>query len=228
MAKEEFYRKLDALVTADAEVDPDDTFGYREAALAAFRGFGIEPPPTSTIDVLTERITYHGFNYTSLRSAPDEVFRFIWENRRTLGIDPTVYTFVENIRPSTRIGPDGLVVNEVLVDYVQSLRGKPDEVAAWIETRADGAGFTLPAGLPADEEIQIWGGGVLIFDQFGRAKLHQRKAISDGLRQAARLASLVKSAQHDRQGRFGFSLGTALGQRFAGLHADARRSPESW
>jgi len=224
----EFADFIDALLLADAEVDPDDALGYRAAVRAAFRAFGIEPPPTSTIDVLTERITYHGFNYASLRSAPDEVFRFIWENRRTLGIDPTIYTFVENIRPSIRTGPDGFVVSEALVDYVQSLRGKPAEIAAWLMERTPGSNVTLPPDLPPDEEIEIWGGGVLIFDQFGRAKLHQRKAIDDAERQLRRLGFLVRTEQHDTQGRFGFSLGIPRGQRFAGLHADARRSPESW
>lgn len=219
----EFADFLDALLVADQEMDPDDALGYRTAVEHAFNEYGIERPETSTIDVLHDRLVYSGFNYTSLRSSPDEVFRFIWENRATLRLDPTMYTFVENVRPSTRVGPDGFVVNEVLVDYVQSLRGRPADIAKRLGSR-----FELPASLPADKEIQIWGGGVLIFDQFGRAKLHQRKAIDEPLRQSARLRYLAEEGLRDRQGRVGFSLGVGSGRRFAELHANAARSREAW
>ena len=52
----------------------------------------------------------HRFDRTrfeSLTRDPDEVFRFIWENRHALGLSEGAYTRVLSVRPCLRVAPDG-------------------------------------------------------------------------------------------------------------------------
>lgn len=60
-------------------------------------------------------------NFDSLRVDPDEIYRFIWQNARFLGIDLTYHLHVERVRHAERVGPDGLIVSQILADYVQIL-----------------------------------------------------------------------------------------------------------
>ena len=119
-----------------------------------------------------------------------------------------------------RIGPDGLIVGEVAVDYVQSV----EMTAAELATR----GAVLPAGLTPEQPLQLWGGGAIIFDQFGGAKFHQAKPVDDWARQQRRLEYLVRRRLRDRSGRFGFGVPARRGQRFAAMHVSDRRAREEW
>jgi hypothetical protein len=156
-------------------------------------------------------------NFAALRSSPEEVFTFIWNNAGALGIDVRLATRVDRVLATTRVGADGLIVNEVLADYTQ-----------WIRTTADRLpkGMTQPAGMAADAKVALWGGGVLVFDQFGRFRLHQRKPILDVDRQQRRLQNLFDRQLKDSHGGFGSSDGVNADERFALLHAT--RSVDSW
>jgi hypothetical protein len=127
---------------------------------------------------------------------------------------------VESVQPSVRVGPNGLMVGEVVAAYVQSLELTAAELRD--------CGVTLPRGLRPDADLQIWGGGVLVFDQFGRAKYHQTKPLADWPRQQRRLEYLVGQGLADTRGRYGFSLSTPRGQRFAELHVSNQRAGEDW
>jgi hypothetical protein len=159
-------------------------------------------------------------NFAALRSDADEVFRFIWENADVFGISRDYRLHVESVEPSIRFGPNGLMVGEVVATYVQSL----ELTAAELRDR----GVTLPRGLRPETELQVWGGGVLVFDQFGRSKYHQTKPLDDWPRQQRRLEYLVSQGLGDSHGRFGFSLSTPRGQRFAALHVSNERAGEDW
>jgi hypothetical protein len=76
--------------------------------------------------------------------------------------------------------------------------------------------------------VQVFGGGTVIFDQFGSAKYHQTKPLQDWQRQSRRLDYLVRSNLHDTRQRFGFSLGTSRGQLFAEFHLANPRAEEAW
>ena len=167
------------------------------------------------------QLQYPNVNVTALRSDRDEVFRFVWANAGALGIDVDQYLCVGAVRPSVRVGPDGLLVTEVVADYAQSVEASAGELAA--------AGFVdLPPRLPTATAVQLWGGGVIVFDQFARAKLHQTKPLHDPARQTARLAYLVRSGQSDQHGRYGFSYGLPRGQHFAALHTEQSYPEERW
>jgi hypothetical protein len=163
-------------------------------------------------------------NYTILRSSRDEVFRFIWENAERLDIDRGWHTVVTSVRPSVRVGPDGLIVNEVVAEYTQTV----DLTVADLPNLPAGLAFDAPAGLAPETKLQFWGGGVLVFDQFGRAKYHGSKPLADADRQRRRLEYLVAHELADSQGRFGFTLSLPRGQRFAALHVADDRAGERW
>ena len=217
----EFEDVVDSVLLADEVVAPDDEHGYRPALTKAFEAFGIHRPESRIVDVSRHAApVYERMNYAILRSDRDEVFRFVWENAEVFRIDRTWHTQVESVRPSVRIGPDGLSVAEVVATYVQSLDLTGGELNAH--------GVPLPRGVERDTVVQVWGGGVLIFDQFGRAKYHQSKRLDDWDRQTRRLQYLGDRGMRDRDGRFGFTISTPRGQRFAALHVAEDRAGEDW
>jgi hypothetical protein len=220
----EFEDVVDSILKADEIVAPDDSkHDYRGALTEAFGAFGIHrPQPLERIVDLQDGPSpvYERMNFASLRASPDEVNRFIWENAEVYSISRSFRLRVESVSPSVRIGPDGLVVGEVVASYVQSLELTAGEL--------ESNGVTLPAGLGKDTELQVWGGGVLVFDQFGRAKLHQTKPLEDWGRQERRLAHLVSHGLADRDERYGFTISSPRGQRFAALHVANRRAGEDW
>ena len=218
----EFEDVLDAVLKADEVVAPDDDkHGYRPSLERSFAAFDIRRPAGRIVDLtLTQGPVYERMNFVALRSDTDEVFRFIWENAAVFGISRDYRLHVESVEPSVRVGPDGLVVTEVVATYVQSL----ELTAAELRARAG----RLPRNVKDSTQLQLWGGGVLVFDQFGRAKYQQTKPLDDWARQARRLTYLARQGLADTRGRYGFTLSTPRGQRFAALHVSNARAGEDW
>lgn len=217
----EFGDVLEAVVVADEVVAPDDEHGYRAALERNFNAYGIKRPQPGVVD-LTQGPSpiYERMNYAILRSDKDEVERFLWENAEVFGIDRGWQTQVEAIRPSLRFGPDGLLVSEAIAHYVQRL-----ELTA---AEAKQRGMAVPDGMPPEMPLQLWGGGVMVFDQFGGAKLHHAKQLTDWERQSRRLAYLWSHGLTDSKKRLGFTITTSRGQRFAALHVGSEFPGEEW
>lgn len=223
----EFEDFLAAVLVSDAEIAPDDGHDYRGALRESFASFGILPAiGEPTILAAGQRPNYGNFSYAALRSDPDEAFRFIWDNAAFFGIDPKFYTHVEDVRPSVRVGPRGFVVAETVVDYVQELVATATELTAL--ARRDDRHFAIPAAVPGSTALKIYGGGTVIFDEFGGVKYHQSKPLTDWRRQQKRIEYLVRQGLWDTSGRLGFSFGAPLGQRFAQFHGPAETSGEEW
>jgi hypothetical protein len=224
----EFEDFLTAILISDAEMVPDDDLGYRDALESSFAQFGIRPTQQARI-VLEGRKdapSYRNFSYWALRSDPSEAFRFLWDNAGLLGISAPHYVHVENVRPSVRIGPRGFVVSETVVDYVEELIIRRDDLISF--ARDTEPGFDLPAQIPSDVKLKIWGGGSIVFNEFGGLKYHHHKPLTDWGRQQRRLEYLLRQGMWDTKGRLGFSFGTPLGQRFALFHQPVARLGEQW
>src|SRR5262249_10928408 len=122
-----FADYLSALLTIDREVVPDDTkYGYRKALLDNFKAFGIEPAEDTAADgswsrCNREKLVYSRTRFDSMLRDNEEVFRFIWENRKALEIHKDGNVEVQSVRPCTRIGPDGFVLRETVAEYIQIL-----------------------------------------------------------------------------------------------------------
>ncbi len=219
----EFGDLLDAVLLADAEVVPDDDLGYRGMLIERFAKAGVHRPKNSVTNVLDAEVAPHylGFNFAALRADRDEVFRFLWQNALRLGVSTKYHTVVESVRPSQRIGPDGLIVAESVATYIQML----DLTAGELEGMSE---LAIPENLDPETPVQLLGGGTFVFDQFGRLKLHIHKPLDDWRRQIRRLEYLHRTGRRDSRMRLGFSERAARGQAFADLHNTELSSGETW
>lgn len=198
---------LAALLTADYEIVPDDSrFGYRGKLRQVFASYGIVTPADRCDEAGTWKsfdqtlpIAYHKTNFESMLRDKEEVFRFIWENRRILNIDERGYTQCISVRPCVRQAPDGFILRETVCEYVQIAKifGAETRTALKIER---------PEGMPTNAAFTVYGGGVLIFDQHGRIKYHVAQPLDDIERQSRRLAYLWEEGlievPIDRRNRF--------------------------
>jgi len=78
--------------------------------------------------------------------------------------------------------------------------------------------------MPRDLEVTLYGGGALIFDEYGRLKFHVRNRVNDDERQTQRLKYLWE---------FGFLKSGPAAFRFSSLHRQRmislpNRAAEEW
>jgi hypothetical protein len=219
----DFGDLLNAVLLADNELVPDDDLGYRQLLMDGFAKAGIRRSSDRVTDVLEAELAprYLGINFAGLRSDRDEVFRFLWQNARRLDVSTDYYTVIESVLPTQRIGPDGLIVPESVATYVQMADMTAREFT-------DESGLQLSPAITPNTPVQLFGGGTLIFDQFGRLKLHIHKRLDDWRRQQKRLDHLERTGRRDASARLGFSDGIARGQTFAELHRTEQSSGETW
>lgn len=167
-----FSDYLSAFLTADLETVPDDTkYHYRDKILASFKAYGITPSSTFDNGVWEpennwDEFIYDRTHFESLMREPNEIFRFIWDNRKILGVDERAYTHVQSVRPCLRIAPDGFILRETVAEYVQIIELHASE----LEQLSPPIG--KPDTMPEDTPVKLYGGGTLIFDEYGRIKYH--------------------------------------------------------
>lgn len=224
----EFEDFIAAILRSDREVAPMDDHGYRQKLADNFAAFDIVPNRDRTIDLGERRPVYAGVNFDALKSGRDEMFRFIWANADYLGVAADFYLNVDDVQPSIRFGPDGLIVNEIVASYRQSFSTTAGELRDLSRNESGNWQLALPRPLNPDTQVSINGGGTLVFDQFGMLKYHSVKPLFDWDRQRRRLDHLYAAGEHDRAGRYGFSSGDPEGQAFAGLHVPKNRAGEDW
>jgi hypothetical protein len=81
---------------------------------------------------------------------PDEVFRFVWENRKVLGLCEDAYSRVQSVRPCLRIGPDGFALRENVAEYIQMITLRASELQR--------LKIKKPNGMPRTKEVTLYGG----------------------------------------------------------------------
>jgi hypothetical protein len=205
-----FSAYLSALLTVDREVVPNDRYGYREALVRHFAGYGITPSPNADADGTWLRcdreMIYSRTHFDSMLRDEEEMFRFVWENRRSLGLGEAGYIEVQSVRPSTRIAPDGFVLRETVAEYVQILTLQAEELAK--------EGVSIPSEMGDWRNVTLFGGGTLIFDEYGQLKYqivnHLMNDEADRQRQTKRIEHLWKSGFYARP--------TESSSRLADLH----------
>ncbi|MDB5397402.1 MAG: hypothetical protein JWM91_4908 [Rhodospirillales bacterium] len=193
-----FSDYLSALLTVDREVVPDDKYGYRDALLRNFRGYGIEPRSTGADGSWSRcdrEFVYSRTHFDSMLRDREEVFRFVWENRTPLELSDLGYIDIQSVRPSIRIAPDGFILRETIVEYVQRLTLTAKELASDFKV-------TMPTELPGWRRVSILGGGTIVFDEYGQVKYqianHLLLSRADRLRQSQRIAHLFAGGYFDQ------------------------------
>lgn len=165
-----FSDYLSAILTADKETVPDDTkYNYRQQITQSFKAYGIEPAsgePDGAWESAKDDFKYDRTHFESLMRDPTEIFRFIWDNRVKLKLDDRAYTKVQSVRPCLRISPDGFAMRETVAEYVQMTKVRADELQQMFPP------IGKPNRMPKDTEVTLYGGGTLIFDEYGRIKYH--------------------------------------------------------
>ena len=206
-----FHHYLAAILTADYElVGNDSKYGYRRHLLESFHEYGMGSIADNSTGILNqvddirhlrnERTDHHAMMFN-----PDEMFRYIWENREPLGISDDYYTRVNAVNPTIRVGPDGAMVSETVVEYVQITVLRADELQQH--------GLHRPRSMPPDLRIKLHGGGTLIFDVRGKLKYHICNCLNDPSFQNPIIRHLWETGQLDLTG-----VGRAAHMSLATLH----------
>jgi hypothetical protein len=187
---------LSALLTSDREMVPDDSkYEYRAKLRESFAAYGIIPPRKADDDgywnMEDRRFSYDRTHFDSLLQDPNEIFRFIWDNRFDLELEGKqeyfgkAYMKVQSVRPCMRVGPDGFTVRETVAEYIQMSTLRFDELGP--------IGITgIKSDIPPETEITLYGGGTLIFDEYGQLKYHIRNNIFSSKSQPRRIDFLWK------------------------------------
>jgi len=183
---------LRALITADADLVPDDDLGYRGALIDAFRSRGIRPQDVfsyseesllwnSPAQMYGKELQCHGLIFDGIREPGAEVqrrnaivlHRFADENRRSLGLssrkDPKSGKLAPiqpfSFHPLIRVGPDtGLPEVQFFVEFMQ----QREEL--------------LDPGDPKGERFTFHGGTTVVFEQDGRVRYAIQKSLDNAER----------------------------------------------
>lgn len=204
----EFCDYLSAVLTSDREINPDDSkYEFRETLRKSFVSYGIDPASKGIPSELgvwdppEADLNYERTHFEFMQRDPDEVFRFIWENRRLLRLNDDAYSRVLSVRPCLRIGPDGFALRETVAEYIQIINLAASELKS--------LKIKVPSDMPKDQQVTLYGGGALIFDEYGRLKFHVRNRVNDAERQTQRLKYLWE---------YGFIKNGPAAFRFSSLH----------
>jgi hypothetical protein len=224
-----FSDYLAGLLTADFElVGNDSLYEYRRHIRNSFTAYGIgsaSDRPDGVWPIAKERewLSLDRTDHHAMMLNCDEMFRFMWENRGALGISDDYYTIVTNVSPTVRVGPDGMLLSETVVEYVQSAIVFGRELVR--------RGFLRPSEMPRDSHVTLYGGGTLIFDVRGGLKYHICSHLDDRDRQNERLryhwqGGYLRMSPSER-GEVVESLSGLHEERFFG-QSNTRRAGEGW
>jgi hypothetical protein len=135
----QFGEFLRAVITADMDLVPEDRWGYRGALIDAFRSRGIVPEAVSSYseDALCwlgpqssggQRPRCEGLSF-DVMAPPDDrprfikqlktLHRFALKHARLFGLVPDQKVQVHSFRHIHRVGPDGQLLFELVVEFLQ-------------------------------------------------------------------------------------------------------------
>lgn len=219
----DFRDYLSALVTSDAALFPvDEKFDFRKHVVDAFAEYGIKPQQKGGWRRCHAKLNYSTTHLESLQQDPQEVFRFIWDNRKALSLSPAAFPQVLSVRPSIRQGTDGFFLRETIAEYLEVLTLKASELDSFLLYPSDPSGNRKGRGTPLERppglrqgDVTLYGGATLVFDERGVLRYQIRCRI-DNPRQQKRLNYLCKMGYFDRDEKAP-SFAVAHQQRVTGM-----------
>jgi hypothetical protein len=169
-----FRDYLSAFLTADYEIRGDGVM--RDTVRRSFEAYGIKPATKGGLWKGVEKsLRYERVHFDPMQRDADEVFHFVWENRDKDHLDlmQQGYTRVLSVRPCVRQGPDGFILRETVAEYLQVVKVRAGDLKSMqAMKRRKRVVIEKPEGMPDEQEIYLYGGGTLIFDEYGRLKFH--------------------------------------------------------
>ena len=151
-----FADYLSALLTIDREVVPDrQQVRLSRRVAEALQYFDITHAAGADADgtwkLFDKELMLQPTHFDSMLRDPEEVFRFIWENRTALeDRRRRLCSRCSRCGPRIRIGPDGFVLRETVVEYVQIMTLQARELKALLNIKP-------PRGSPADDaHTHLW------------------------------------------------------------------------
>lgn len=207
-----FSDYLSALVTADIETYPSDLpYCYRNTLIDGFADYGIVPASLSGRQTgqwaPPPGMPEYGYSHADpMKSEPEAMFRFVWENRDFFKIHPEAFARILSVRPVTRSAHDGFVVRETVAECLQTLEIRADELSR--------LNIEKPDEMPDDTVLRLYGSNTLIFDEFGQLKYDIGTSIDSDC-QSDRLRTLWDRGYYMADGRTANS--------FAELHRTAMK-----
>jgi hypothetical protein len=154
--------------------------------LESFARFGVKPaaPGTPTEPGIWDSaanlpLSFTRTHFESLERDPDEVFSFVWENRRYLKVHEEAYSRVLSVRPCLRVAADGFPLRETVAEFYQVLQLTAVELPR--------LQLKVPEGMPPSTRVSLYGGNALVFDEYGQLKFNIHNSIRDTERQQRRL-----------------------------------------
>lgn len=205
------------VLTADWELNPkDDKYNMRSALRKWFAEFGIKPsskgalghePGTWETPPAKIPFKYDRTHFESMKADPDELFRFLWVNRKAFRLNEQALTRVLSVRPCVRTGRDGFTLRETVVEYHQQLKVFARELSK--------LGVQKPTGMPDSTEVTLYGGNAVVFDEYGHVKYNIGNSVLSSsdkhqTRQSSRLNYLWENGA--------FSPGASKMRAFASMH----------
>ena len=167
---------LSAFLTADYEIRGDTLM--RDKVRNSFEAYGIKPANKKNEGRWTgveKSLRYERVHFDPMQRDADEVFHFVWENRDKDHLDlmQQGYTRVLSVRPCVRQGPDGFILRETVAEYLQVVKVRAGDLKSMHAVkRRKRVVIKKPEGMPDEQELYLYGGGTLIFDEYGRLKYH--------------------------------------------------------
>ncbi len=184
----QFGEFLRAIITADSDLVPDDSHGYRAEIIKAFRLRGIIPqrvksyseealrwcppdvtgkPPVGRCEGLEYRIATGGKRSAEEENAHREAYnekllhKFAATNAEALGLDPQLPVQSHSFHPIHRISPTGKLTIDFVAEFLQK-RKEP-----------------LDPDAPGSPAFAFHGGSTVIFDDHGEVRYVIEKSIAN-------------------------------------------------
>ena len=160
---------LSALITVDIQVAPGPgRYDYRTHILESFARYGIRPATPhgwEAPDLPKGNTLIYGYSgHAEMMWDREAMMRFLWENRDALELSPDAHTVVNFVRPSVRKGPEGFILRETIVEYIQLMDVTGGDLK--------GLKIKKPVGMSASEQVRLLGGGTLVFNDYGGLKFN--------------------------------------------------------
>lgn len=209
---------LSAFITVDIQILPGPgRYDYRTHVLESFARYRIKPITPhgwEEPDLPKGNKLIYGYSgHAEMMWDREAMMRFLWENRDALELSADALTVVNFVRPSVRKGPEGFILRETIVEYLQLMDVTGGDLKA--------LKIKKPAGMAASEPVRLLGGGTLVFNDYGGLKFH----IGSGV---------LSKKQNDRvQTSFNAGPEAMAARRFEALHRQrilggTVRNKEGW